>query len=123
MFELVIAFLLGWFLSHWYLIFRLRHALKKIAEKMGWSLEDLQNTDDDEDIAKLPPMCVVERIGDQLFLYNKHTNAFYCQADTLESLAEALYANKKIDIACITSQDQKFWFVKGKIETVKLNES
>jgi hypothetical protein len=115
--ELLCVFALGWFLGQKFLIYSMRKIVEQHAKDLGIDL-------DAEEQESLPPRCVIEKHGEQLYLYDKDTNDFYCQAYTLEALAEALYNNRKIDLASITIKDKKVWFVKGKISnTVQLNES
>lgn len=119
--EYIFIFALGWFVGHTVLLWRFKQQIKKIAQSLGLSVENSNSNDEDE--TDIPPLCVVERHGEELYLFDKRTNVFYCQASTLEELAESLCKNRKIDLACVVDDQKKFWFVKGKIETQVANES
>jgi hypothetical protein len=117
--ELIIMFSLGWFIGNQILLWRMRRHIMKIADKLGLDIEEACDEEDET----VPPLCITEKQGNQLYLYDKKTNAFYCQAPTLEELAEAMANHRKIDLAFVVHDQQKFWFVNGKIEPAVANES
>lgn len=65
------------------------------------------------------PACVAEEIQGQYYLYEKDTNNFLCQAETLHDLPKKLFENKKISLAIIlcpqVSREHPFYCINGKL--------
>ncbi len=118
-FTFLACFALGWIIGRSVLLASLQNLIKDYADATGI---DLQSKLD----AKVP-ICIIESEGNELYLYDKNTNAFYCQAPSLNELAENLKKNKNIDLAFVIQvigDTPKVWmFKEGKVELAKLNES
>jgi hypothetical protein len=56
-----------------------------------------------------------ETEGNTLYLYEKDTNQFQCQASTMTELAKNLLAIKNIQLAKINHDSKELWFVDGDI--------
>lgn len=104
-------FALGWFLGRQVLLFSLRSLISDYAESKGVNL----NTN--------IPICVIEAEGTELYLYDRDTKAFYCQAPTIAELAINLQKNKNINTAFavqIIDDTPKVWmFKEGKYESAQ----
>lgn len=114
----IVFFILGWFLGREVLLISLRKVIIKSAKERGIDLD-----------APVPaiPICVLERTKNQLYLYDKNTSKFYCQAETLDELASNLKNNAHIDVAFVielVNDAPKLWLFKdGKSEPAELNET
>lgn len=113
-------FMLGWVACRAYMAWKLRQALKKVAEDNGMSLEELAETflatkGVDTTVIKVPNM-FTELTKDSILLYNKDTGNFVGQAKTLDELANNLYNFDKINFANVTHEEKNIWFVEGKVK-------
>ena len=115
---LVLGFAFGWFIGQFLLIRKLRNVILDNADKLGIKTETTK---------RLVPICIIEKVNNHLYLYDQETNKFYCQAPTLDELAENMYKDAKIDVALVVeSMDTNpiVWLFKnGKSEPAKLNET
>lgn len=114
-------FAFGWICCQFYLAWKLRRALKKVAEDNGISLEELANNFFEAQgvqthIVKVPNY-FTETNGNSILLYSKDNGDFIGQADTVAELAENLYKFDKIKLALVNHNDKQYWFVEGKVET------
>jgi len=113
-------FALGWISCQVYIAWKLRRALKKVAEDNGMSLEELANNFFDSqgiqtNVIKVPNY-FTEINESSILLYNKDTGDFTGQAYTVEELAENLYKYDKVKFALVNHNDQQYRFVEGKVE-------
>jgi hypothetical protein len=111
-------FLLGWVSCHFYMAWKLRNALKKVAEDNGMTLDEMAETFlATKGIQTVSvPNYFTETNGSSIMLYNKDTGNFIGQADTVDELAENLYKFDKVKFALVKHDDQQYWFVEGKVE-------
>lgn len=114
------VFILGWISCHFYLAWKVRQSLKKVAEDNGMSLDELTNTllqaqGGRGHLFKIPNY-FTETNGSSILMYCKDTGDFIGQANSMEELADNLYKFDKIKIAMVNHNDQNFWFVEGKVE-------
>lgn len=112
--------ILGWILGQAYVAYKLRRALKKIAEENGMTLEEMANMFQDvkksgPNIVKVPNL-FTEIAENTIMLYSKDTGKFMGQAKSVEELAENLYKFEKIGFALVKHDSREFWFVEGKIK-------
>ena len=112
------VFLLGWVSCHFYMAWKLRQALKKVAEDNGMSLDELANTFlETRGIETVTvPNYFTEANGSSILLYNKDTGDFIGQASTVDELAENLYKYDKVKIAVVNHDSKNYWFVEGKVQ-------
>jgi hypothetical protein len=61
------------------------------------------------------PTMFTEIDGNTVYLYDKKTNNFQCQAATIEELAERLLEVRKIELAKVTHNNKEIWFVTGEV--------
>jgi hypothetical protein len=114
-------FALGWISCQAYLAWKLRRALKKVAEDNGMSLEELASTFFETQgiqtsVTKVPNY-FTEPNGSSILLYSKDNGDFIGQANTVEELAENLYKYDKVKFALVNHNEMQYWFVDGKVET------
>ncbi len=112
------VFLLGWVSCHFYMVWKLRNALKKVAQENGLSLEEMaESFAPDTQLTKYTiPNYFTETNGSSILLYNKDTGDFVSQAVSLDELAQNVYQFNKIVFALVKHNDQQYLFVEGKVE-------
>lgn len=113
-------FALGWISCQAYLAWKLRQALKKVAEDNGMSLEDLAKNFFEAQgiqtsVTKVPNY-FTESNGSSILLYSKDTGDFIGQADSVEELAKNLYTYDKVKYALVSHDNKQYYFVDGKVE-------
>ena len=123
MYEILVlfnVFMLGWVACRFYMAYKLRNALKKIAEENGLTIEELgENLLEMQGVSTKAirvPNLFTELTGNSILLYNKDTGNFVAQAETVQELAEHVYKFNKISFALVSHDDKQFWFVEGQIK-------
>ena len=111
-------FLAGWVSCHFYMVWKLRNALKKVAEQNGLSLEEMaENYFEMNGVRTIKvPNFYTETNGSSILLYNKDTGDFVSQALSLDELADNVYKFNKVNFAVVNHNNLQFWFVEGKIK-------
>ena len=111
-------FLAGWVSCHFYMVWKLRNALKKVAEENGLSLDEMaENYFEMKGVKTIfVPNYFTETNGNSILLYNKDTGDFVSQAMSLDELAQNVYQFNKIVFALVKHNNQQYWFVEGKVE-------
>jgi len=118
---LVQVFILGWVCHAFYMAYKMRKLIKKIAEENGMSIDELSdeleksNNASRVNVTKVPNL-FTEAVDNSIMLYNKDTGKFMGQASTVEGLAEQLYKFNKIKFALVDHDSKHYWFVEGKIK-------
>lgn len=112
-------FLAGWVSCHFYMAWKLRQSLKKVAEENGMTLDELANSflgmqGIETKVSKVPNL-FTETTGNSILLYNKDTGDFVCQAEDLDKLAELVFEYNKIKYALVKHDSAEYWFVEGKV--------
>ncbi len=118
--SILVTFLLGWFAGQFYVAYKLRKALKKIAEDNGMTLEELAEAFSDIEgneakVIKVPNL-FTETSDNSILLYSKDTGQFMSQAKSLEELAENIYKFDKVKFALVKHDSKELWFVEGKVK-------
>lgn len=113
-------FTFGWVFGQMYMSFKLRQAIKKVAEENGMTLEELVEMFEKANglqtkVIKVPNF-FTEVADNSILLYNKDTGKFIGQANTIEELAENAYKFEKVKFALVSHDSKQFWFVEGKIK-------
>ncbi len=112
--------ILGWILGQAYVAYKLRKALKNVAEENGMTLEELveavQGVESATSKVINVPNLFTEVSENSIMLYNKDTGKFMGQAKSVEELAENLYKFDKVKFASVNHDERQFWFVEGKIK-------
>jgi hypothetical protein len=112
-------FALGWISCQAYLAWKLRRALKKVAEDNGMSLEELASTFFETQgiqtsVTKVPNY-FTEPNGSSILLYSEDNGDFISQAYSIDELAQKVYEFNKVEFAVVNHDNQQFWFVEGKV--------
>lgn len=69
----------------------------------------------------LTPVLYTEKDGNTLYLYDKKTNVFQCQAFSLEDLAKEYSSVRKVWIAKVLHDNKELWFVEGDVlDTIEI---
>jgi hypothetical protein len=112
------VFLAGWVCCHFYMVWKLRQALKKVAEDNGMTLDEMAETFlETRGIQTITvPNYFTETTGSSILLYNKDTGDFVSQALSLDELAENVYQFNRVKFALVKHNDLQVWFVEGKIK-------
>jgi len=111
-------FLTGWVCCHFYMVWKLRNALKKVAQENGLTLDEMaENYFEMNGVGTIKvPNFYTETNGSSILLYNKDTGDFVSQAVSLDELADNVYRFNKVTFAVVNHNDLQFWFVEGKIK-------
>ena len=111
-------FLAGWVCCHFYMVWKLRNALKKVAEDNGMTLDEMAETFSVKKRIETytVPNYFTEMNGNSILLYNKDTGNFVGQAVSLDELAANVYKFNNVVFALVKHKDQEYWFVEGKVE-------
>lgn len=113
-------FILGWFSCQFYIAYKIRKAIKKVAEDNGMSFEELANTLFETpgikaNLVKIPNY-FTEINGNSILLYRKDTGDFVSQAYSIDELAENIYKFNNISYALVNHNDEQLMFIEGKVE-------
>lgn len=113
------VFIFGWVCCHFYMVWKLRQALKKVAKDNGLTLDEMVETLSVDTRLKTyitVPNYFTETNGNSILLYNKDTGDFVSQAMSLDELAENVFKFNKVVFALVKHNDEQYWFVEGKVE-------
>lgn len=120
------VFIAGWVSCQLYLAWKIRQAMKKVAQENGMSFEELIETffESKTKVIKVPKY-FTETSGSSILLYCKDTGDFISQASSMEELADNVYKFNKIKLAAVNHENNFMWFIEGKVEKEKIqsNES
>lgn len=118
-FNLFVAFSIGWICGELWVAYKLRRAIKKVAEDNGLTLEDIERmfAATIPNIQDLSVELFTECQKNSILLYNKTTNKFVSQAETLEELAENVKQFNNIKLAKVYHNDTQIYFVDGKVKS------
>lgn len=123
MFEILSIFILvyiGFVLGQAYQIFKIRGIIKRIAKDNALNIEDmLYDPEEPENSKKEIMVLEAEKINGTLLIYDKLTNEFICQAESIEEAARTFNERKKDVYGLIKYDEIDMMFVGGKIEKSK----
>lgn len=105
---MVLIFVLGWSACNFYIEFTVARWIVRQQELNKEKLKKL-----------VLPCGSIEQHGDILYLFDKNTNEFMCQGDSVKELASKLLDYKKIKLAYIEHGDKVYNFVNGEVTEVK----
>lgn len=118
-FVFFIIFMFGFVIGEMITMMRLRNSLNRISKELKL---DFPSKDEDTQIQKSLRM-FTERVGDVLYLYDKETDKFICQASTIEELGILAKQYKNIKRGTIVHDDKVFLLLDGSIKELKSNEN
>lgn len=113
MIELIVCLGIGYLIGNVHTIWRLR----KLISEAGIDIEKglLEPEEPKTHIHKL----TIETMNDMLYLYDRETNGFVCQANTMEELATSCKEYKNIMVATVIHDSKVFIFANGKYQEFK----
>lgn len=109
LFEIIFYIMLGFAIGYFHALFKVKNIIFKVAEENGVDLEEHLKKKTESRVKQLE----VERINDMLYLYERDTHDFICQATTLEDLAKLAQQYKNINFATVLHDQKVFMFVNG----------
>jgi len=121
MLEILAIFILiyiGFILGQAYQIFKIRSIIRRIARDNDINLEEMLSEVEEENQKEIMVL-EAEKINDTLLIYNKITNEFICQADSIEEAAKMFNERKKDVYGLIKYDETDMMFVGGKVEISK----
>ena len=100
--DIILILALGWVMGEFYTMYKLRKNIRSyliIQEETRPTVFKLET----------------ELIDDIIFLYDRDTNDFICQGNSLEQLAQLSREYKKIEYATVQHGDYFVAFIEGKV--------
>ena len=108
---LLIVGLIGYFIGYTSVIWKLRNFIKDAAIKEGLKVND-DFTVAKEEVSPVRKL-EVEQVGEILYLYDRESKDFICQANTVDELAKMSKDYKNIALAAVIHNNKVFMFVNG----------
>lgn len=117
LFELFLFFVLGFVVGEAYTLYKIKSVIKRTAEQFDIDVEELiEQEETDQRLRKLNVVKLqIERVGESLLLYNIDTDAFVCQANTVEELAKKCKEYNNIINAIVVDTDKILLFIDGSV--------
>jgi hypothetical protein len=107
------CFFLGYWVAGQVFRWHLKRAIRKIAKEHNIDLTELE---EQETVKKvIIPVLTTVPVDKSILLYDQKNN-FLCQGQSLDEVAENLLKYKNIKVAIILHNNDKFWFVEGKVK-------
>jgi hypothetical protein len=104
---------IGYFIGYSSVIWKLRQFIKDAALAQGIKVnKDFTVTEEHPDKTEVRKL-EVEQVDDVLYLYDRETKDFVCQASTIDELAKACRDYKNILLATVIHDNKVFMFVNG----------
>ena len=100
--DIILILALGWVLGEFYTVYKLRKNLRSIL-----IIEEVARPT----VFKLE----TELVDNTILLYDRETNNFICQGNSLEQLAQLSREYKKIEYATVKHGDYFVAFIEGKV--------
>lgn len=115
---LVIAiFVAGFFIGEAFTMYRLRKVLRDLADAVGIN-SDIGLEKPNEAVERSVPRLVTETHNQMIYLYERDTDTFICQANTITELAKLANEQKQIYAAVVFHGDKVFAFHNGTSQEV-----
>jgi len=113
MIELIVCLGIGYLIGNAHTIWKLR----KLIAEAGIDFE--KNLQEAEQPKTHVYKLTIETVNDILYLYDRETNDFVCQAKTMEELAQSCKEYKNIMVATVIHDSKVFIFANGKYQEFK----
>jgi hypothetical protein len=101
--DIILILALGWVMGEFYTIYKLRKNLRSVII--------IQEEVPRPNVFKLE----TEEVDNTILLYDRDTNDFICQGNSLEQLAQLSREYKKIEYATVKHGDYFVAFIEGKV--------
>jgi hypothetical protein len=111
---IIIAFIVGFAVGEGYVLFKLRHTIRRIAGNHGIDIDnELEKLEEQQTITIQIHRLEIEQHDDVLYLYDRTNENFVCQAKSIDELAKLSKSYKNIKVATVVHQDKVFVFNDG----------
>lgn len=117
--DLLIAFFLGWVVGSIYTNYQHLKGMRQIAKEQGMDLDAMANSIANKELRRIP-VFYTEKQNQVIYLYDKYSNTFVSQGNTLEELAKKVVEHNKINVALVVDGDKEFWFFNGEIKNERM---
>jgi ribosome-binding ATPase YchF (GTP1/OBG family) len=109
--SLIVIFTVGFFLGKAHTYFRIAQILRDTLEEVVLDVSELKAEKEEEKtlVSKLE----VETHGDMLYLFDRETDQFICQANSVQELAKLAKEYKQVVYAVVKYNDKVFTFQDG----------
>ena len=109
---LICIFIIGYVLGQIRAMMKIGNIIREAADNAGIDLEEeLERRK--QKLANTVKKLEVEQINDILYLYERDTNDFICQANSMEDLAKLANEYKNIALATVIHDNKVFMFSHG----------
>lgn len=115
---IVVSFIAGFVIGEGFVLYKLRHSLRTLAESQGIDVDrEIEKLEREKAITVYNIKdLIIEQVNDMLYLYDRNDDSFVCQAGTLDELAKLSKVQKNIEIATVIHQDKVFIFRDGNVQ-------
>ncbi len=103
----------GFALGELYASYKIMNLIKKFANDEGIDIEEEIEKSKQEKETKFVKKLVVEQHNDVLYLYDRDSNDFVCQASSIEELAKLSKEYKNVAHAVVLHNNKVFMFING----------
>ena len=110
MIELFVCLVIGYVIGNIHTVWKLRQLLKDEGINVSTTSFELEKSE------ILIRELTIEKIDNMLYLYDKETKDFICQANTMEELAKFCTELKNIVAATVMHDTKVFIFANGKYQ-------
>jgi hypothetical protein len=109
LFDIICIFIIGYSVGGMRAYYKMRHIIYDVAKREGITIDDDLVEEKKPQIKKLE----VEQINDIMYLYERDTRDFICQANNIEDLAKLAKEYKNIIAATVVYNDRVYMFFNG----------
>lgn len=119
-FDIIFIFVIGYAVGNLRAYYKLRHIIYDVARREGIDVSELEESKEQKSQVK---KLEVEQINDIMYLYERDTNDFICQANSIEELAKLAKEYKNVIAATVICNERVYMFINGVSKEFKINES
>ncbi len=121
LFDIICIFIIGYSVGNLRAYYKMRHIIYDVAKREGISIDD--DLEDKKSTESLIKKLEVEQINDVMYLYERDTNDFICQANSIEDLAKLAKEYRNIIAATVIHNERVYMFLNGNSKEYNKNES
>lgn len=116
-FDIIIVFALGFVFGNLYTVWKLRSAIRELADEYGVDLElsEPELATKPSEKTSVVSILRTEKHKDILYLYDTSNDKFVCQACSLEELAKLINNMNYAKVVGVIDGESKFWFFNGSV--------
>jgi hypothetical protein len=110
----ILVFVIGFLIGEAFVLYKLRHSLRLLAESQGIDVDsELEKMDQEESVTLQIHRLQVEQINNILYLFDRTSDEFICQANDIDELAKLSKTYKNITAATVIHDNKVFLFKDG----------